>query len=425
MYDNVNNNQNFNNGNNNGMVRPLFENDFKTVQENNGVEQPGFNGNLGYQPQMNQPSFGYPNQPVNAFENSFNSPSSTQSDLMNSSYGAPLSMQNTSSVDIPPELGEIKNLNEATVASAPTMDVLDPMNVIKPTSNQPQDRLDAYESGNLNIPNQPIGSVPNQGYFPEQQFVNQTQNYGSNQQFINPAQNYGFNQPFVNQPQDYNGTQPLASSSFGAPINQMPSNQFNYMNQPSFVNQSNDSFNGINPGYNTFQPTPQTNNFPPLNEIPSFEPASDLKQANVQNEASTFPLENQSDQLQNESEEMPNLNTDINSDENVLSDKKSEESLGSDYTIVQDDKLNEDKNESKDLSDLGIENAYDEPDMLDIMDITDDESSDSDNVKNISYNESLDQIKKLINDLKSKGAKIDLEEFDFEQMYQLIVKINK
>ena len=63
--------------------------------------------------------------------------------------------------------------------------------------------------------------------------------------------------------------------------------------------------------------------------------------------------------------------------------------------------------------------------MLDIMDITDDESSDSDNVKNISYNESLDQIKKLINDLKSKGAKIDLEEFDFEQMYQLIVKINK
>ena len=41
-------------------------------------------------------------------------------------YNAMPSFQ-TETNDIPPELGEIKNLNEATVAQAPTMDVLGPI----------------------------------------------------------------------------------------------------------------------------------------------------------------------------------------------------------------------------------------------------------------------------------------------------------
>ncbi len=391
MYDNKNNNQNFNNGNDNGMVRPLFENDFKTIPGNNGIQQPEFSGNLGYQPQMNQSSFGYQNQPVNSFNNSFTSQTTPTPDFMNNSYGNPLSMNQPSSVDIPPELGEIKNLNEATIASAPTMDVLNPMNIMNTTPNQPQDRLDAYESGSLNI--------PNQGYFYEQQFVNQPQNYQPNQQFINQPQNYNV----------------LGSAPYEMPISNIPSNQFNNANQP------NTSFSG-NP-YNTFEMPYQPN--PQSSETPTFNSVDNLKQTPIQGEVSAFPLENRLEQNQNEPKESTDTDVNDNDNDNISSDKETQEAADIDYNIVQDDKLSEDKNESKNLSDLGIENAYDEPDMLDIMDITDDESSDDSKAKSISYNETLDNIKKIIEDLKSKGAKIDLEEFDFEQMYQLIIKINK
>ena len=50
---------------------------------------------------------------------------------------------------------------------------------------------------------------------------------------------------------------------------------------------------------------------------------------------------------------------------------------------------------------------------------------DADNVDDDLLSSSVDKIKKLINEIKTLGVNIEFEEFDFEQMYQLIIKINK
>ena len=42
-----------------------------------------------------------------------------------------------------------------------------------------------------------------------------------------------------------------------------------------------------------------------------------------------------------------------------------------------------------------------------------------------SVSKNVQRIKDLIEELKNNGADIELEEFDFETMYQLIVKLNK
>ena len=126
------NNQDYNNGN------PLFNNQGAT--NSNNMYQ---NNNL-FGQQQNQ---GYvaPN-----FDNVQN----------NTSFSSVSQMNNN---DIPPELGEIKNLTDATTASAPTMDVLGPMNIMPDVLPQQKDPLDAYEAGNVSIENANLnqGQVPN------------------------------------------------------------------------------------------------------------------------------------------------------------------------------------------------------------------------------------------------------------------------
>ena len=83
---------------------------------------------------------------------------------------------------------------------------------------------------------------------------------------------------------------------------------------------------------------------------------------------------------------------------------------------IQDTSLN---NSTSDVQDLGLDPNY--TDELELMDIDQEdnqklETSDSDDV---------DEIKALIDKLKEKGSKIELQEFDFDKIYQLIVKIEK
>ena len=111
-------------------------------------------------------------------------------------------------------------------------------------------------------------------------------------------------------------------------------------------------------------------------------------------------------------------------------------------------KEKEENNDTK-LTDLGLDESYTEPDMLEIMDIDNEENEKSDHAaleskesntdESININESqntneqllgsvsknVQRIKDLIEELKNNGADIELEEFDFETMYQLIVKLNK
>ena len=86
----------------------------------------------------------------NVFDNSiFNSVNDT-TDLNNEqivSNNASFSTHN----DMPPELGEIKGLNDATKVNAPTLDVLAPMNVMPETVTEPEDALTQYENGLPNV----------------------------------------------------------------------------------------------------------------------------------------------------------------------------------------------------------------------------------------------------------------------------------
>ncbi len=56
---------------------------------------------------------------------------------------------NDTGMDLPPELGEIKELSDAPIAKAPTMEVLSPMNII-PEEFDGNNILDNYDAGLIN-----------------------------------------------------------------------------------------------------------------------------------------------------------------------------------------------------------------------------------------------------------------------------------
>ena len=76
---------------------------------------------------------------------------------------------------------------------------------------------------------------------------------------------------------------------------------------------------------------------------------------------------------------------------------------------------------------------YNEPDSLEIMDldivneISDENSSNEEenNNEKTSLSDNIEKIKKLVEEMKTLGIKVELEEFDFESMYQLIIKMEK
>lgn len=402
----MNNNGNFNN---NG-VKPLFGNDFNNVQENpNGGSAPfGYqNFSNGLQQTFQNPN-GYQGQPVNSnnpFENSFNF-SSPQPGMntMQAPNNMNLNLEQPNLGDIPPELGEIKNLNEATVASAPTMEVLDPMNVM-PEATKPSDPLDNYENGLNNFNNaQPLNTSVNNLY---QGVSNQVQSPAPTELFQGytaPNGNFGLNNNIPNN-QPLNSFAPQMSN----PVTELP--QFNNITTPIFNN--NDNFN-----LNSQQ---STNNFASQNEPNQYTRIDEIK-----------PLSSVAQDALNSAEtQLEEVAGNIN---DVADNKVETQDLNDDYTIVQDENLNKSEQSVSTLSDLGIENTYDEPDTLDIIDDDNNEES-SDNGEEsgdngaakqmLSVSDTVSKIKELIEELKESGANIELEEFDFEQMQQLIIKIDK
>jgi len=86
----------------------------------------------------------------NIFDNSnFN----VSNDVSNFNNEAPLNNEVLPVItnDIPPELDEIKGLNDATKINAPTMDVLGPMNLMPEKTLEPADALTQYENGLPNV----------------------------------------------------------------------------------------------------------------------------------------------------------------------------------------------------------------------------------------------------------------------------------
>ena len=204
MFNNdMNNNQNFNNGNNNFGNNQNMNDGFTSApgsfkqpwQQNNGYQQPVFdnniNNNLNSGPINQAPIFNN----VNTLNNGYPMQNQNGYQMPGIDYNAMPSFQ-TETNDIPPELGEIKNLNEATVAQAPTMDVLGPMNIMPDTlPNANTDKLDAYENGSLNINN--MESQMNQVYqAPTFNNVNPSSNYEMPNQNMNMNANDSYNNSF-------------------------------------------------------------------------------------------------------------------------------------------------------------------------------------------------------------------------------------
>lgn len=376
MFNNDMNND-FNQG-----VKPLFENDFNNPL-GSGDESSKQTGNLNQQNFMNSPfsstlkQFDY--QPLQT--NVPNGFSQSSAEDMSSDGGQTLLNSNLINdhqeyEDVPPNLGEIKNLSDATITHAPTMDVLDPMNVM-PASVGPQDPIDSYENGNLNNFNNPYNfSVGNET------FTNEKQSLITN----NPSNFEGVsNLELTNNTLPNNDPQELLSkgASMSDLLQPYDNNAISQVNvqTPDFLQQPN-----------------STDNF-----------------SNIQNES--FDKSPVFDFNEPSKDDVETVNDDLSSQ---VENKDNEE-----YKIIQDDNLNK-AEDGFDSSNSETENAYDEPDTLDILEISDEEASlDKENKTQVSLNGNVERIKDLIEELKKQGVKIELEEFDFEKMYQLIIKIEK
>lgn len=376
MFNNDMNND-FNQG-----VKPLFENDFNNSL-GSGDESSKQTGSLNQQNFMNSPfssslkQFDYQPLQTNA-QNGF---SQSPAEDISSDGGQTLLNSNLINnqqeyEDIPPNLGEIKNLSDATITHAPTMDVLDPMNVM-PASVGSQDPIDSYENGNLNNFNNPYNfSVGNETFTNEKQSL------------------------ITNNPSNFEGVSNLELMN-----NTLPSNE------PKELLSKGASMSDLLQPYDN-------NAISQVNvQTPDFfqQPNSTDNFLNIQNES--FDKSPVFDFNEPSKDDVETVNDDLSSQ---VENQDNEE-----YKIIQDDNLNK-AEDGFDSSNFETENAYDEPDTLDILEISDEEASlDKENKTQVSLNGNVERIKDLIEELKKQGVKIELEEFDFEKMYQLIIKIEK
>lgn len=358
-------------------VQPLFSNNFNNTIPTNPVKTVVQTTQQNYQaPNFNQaPMFNQVQQPQNI-----------QSSVM----------------DTPPVTAPIKNLNDAPVVSGPTLDVLGPMNVM-PETIAPADPLTNYENG--------IGVVPASIPQLESQPVNsnyQTSNYeqppifNSQQMSVNniyqpqPAStNSEFNN-FANNNYGQNIVSPPINSGYNQPVSlagvvpyQAPLQDFNNENHPSLED-------------------PIFNNNVPLNN-------SEVEISNTPIEESFENISEVSNSAVKEDELNPEINNSISITEEITKPEGP-------YEMV-DEMLNKDNIDS--INELGIDESLktNESDMLDL------EEEPASKIEPLKQPEiaspAVDEIKDLVEKLKAKGYNISIEEFDFEQMFQLIIKIDK
>ncbi len=387
-------NNQFNNNGMNNNTNQMFSNNPNTPL-NSGINQ-------------NEPMFSNQNanqgfvQPWQMQNNAF------QQQAFNNGYtnfNSTTNFNQSQPVDVPPDLGEIKNLSEATVANAPTMDVLEPMNVMPDSLPKSSDLLDAYESGKLNVNYNSPTAFSNQT-FPQQNEVIAQQNFNNNSNASNfNSLNNNFQagaiEPqnnFTNEYQIPNANQNIFNNEYQTPN----LSSLNQMNQTPLSSQA-----------------PFDNYAPNLSENYNNDTSSLLR---PNNELSSSQLSKEEQEDKENKVELPENQelSDINSDEMQVQEELNKADLDS----KQDDETN--------LSSLGLDESYAQPDMLEIMDL--DNDSKSEETKEVNGEENKDsttvldnvtKIKNVIEDLKNKGADIEVEEFDFETMYQLVVKLNK
>lgn len=425
MFDN--NNQNFNND-------PFYNNDINNIgnesnSNNNNYEVPIFqNNNVGYVPPM------FNSDINNNIGNEFNSYNNSMSQNTNDNYIAPIfnNVSNNvnnpfdfnqtnngfvpSTYDEPPVLDEIKDLNSSPINSAPTLDVLGPMNIMPESLTAPKtDILDAYDNGNMLNSSMP-GLESNQFNNMNNNMLGNQNNFMPNNFFEQPnIENNMFEQPnlsnnsFVNNSNmDFSFNQNNINGNFNSDLNyNMPLESNNNFNMESISN-------NFSPNINS-----QDNN----DFVTNNQDNTNLLSNNIinQTEVSQNDISNNLVIPENKNNFDIPLTTEENNETTSLNSKIN-------YDIIQDKSLQEIKEEETDLLSLGLDDSYSEPDMLEIMDIESEQLDDSNNEETDetpSVLDNVDKIKKLVEELKNNGVDIQLEEFDFESMYQLIIKLNK
>lgn len=404
----------------------MFDNQYFNDNNNNSFSNNinNYNNNFAGQVNQNMVGQGMNNQTTVSSNQPF-----MQNNGLNSLNNA------ATNVDVPPELGEIKNLNDAMVTSAPTMDVLGPAYVM-PDNLPTNDPLEAYDNGNLNINNPSAIGVQNnplnttqsyttnsfQNNTPVNGFSNQ---FNANPSMMNQVINNGpipsqpLGQPSLNQPLDGGITSPNTLNNFQYEI---PSNnQFN-----PFSNVQVNAGSSLNPN-DTFN---VNNNFTsPLN----YETLANKVNFTNQPISSDPVVQNESPDETDKEEILPQEKEDKEKDVTSSQSEETKEEQADD-----DSSIDEEKGASS-LNDLGLDDTYAEPDSLEIMDLDsekeeqsfeeNDESSQTDipttddDVNPVL--KSVDKIKTLIEELKGQGQDIELDEFDFEEMFQLIIKLKK
>ncbi len=307
-----------------------------------------------------------------------------------------------SNMDIPPELDEIKNLSDANNVSGPTLSALDPMNILPTEPQISQNKLDMYDNGIITNDNE--YNINNEDFTSKQKTTNPDDEKDNN--FLNT---------------DYNDVQ---TNSY---IKQEPKESVEEENTISSPLEENNIFNP-NTSYNM-----DINNLPDLessnnvsaNEKANYDYGYNYDINNTPDKILSLDeyINNKTNEDDENQKEQEDYNLGINSipdlssfmipenETKELSEEK--EKNEEEYKVIQDVNLNKPKiEEIDDIEDLN--NIYNE-DTLEIMD-----EDSQDEKKQV-----VDDIKSHINSLKNEGHDIELEEFDFEDTYQLVIKIKK
>ena len=318
----------------------------------------------------------FKNNPKPLFENDFNFSNPFDQTMSQNSIGT--------FEDTPPQLGPISNLNGIKQIDGPTGDVLSPMNIMPETFEKKDDALFEYDNGNINLNGSSNIFASND--------IN-TFNSLENNLSYNPENKLYNSSTFDISTNNVNYDNMLISN----PSEIIPDNSI------AIANEKEESYIIDNSSININD-----------NKLTDIESDS----VNILSEINNNSILNVADE-----QEM----SDAKEEYEIVQDKSLEEESSIGYEIIQDKQVKESNN----LIDLGIDHIYAEEDTIDIVDFDEDNDmviekketsikEESEPIKN-----NVKKIKEYISRLKEEGLNVEIEEFDFEHMYQLIVKIDK
>ena len=331
-------------------------------------------------------------------------------------------------MDVPPELGQIDNLTQSNQFQAPSLDPLDNNlnnnidNNVYDMNNIQKDALDTYEkTGTFNAFNQSI----TQPQISQQDVFNSsmTTSFSNNDMGTPPMQNHFANiGTSVQQPQMQNdfstvgmNVQPPMQNDFtnvGMNVQSPMQNDYPNVGMNAQPSMQNDFANvGIN-----IQP-PMSNDLFGITNQSSYSNIG-LPSANNFNKESYLVNREEHQEVQStESEPLEQEDTQPNSEENqVVNLEESEISGNDEFAMDEEESSNNESDGEEDLIDESEDNNSNE---------LEEHQEDIANEESDTKKDLVKKIKTNIEELKSDGNKIDIEEFDFEDMYQLVIKIMK